>query len=76
MAGNAWYVWPRQSLSALIRHFHRAILHDKDEYPEPFEFRPERFLKDGQLNPDVRDPAAAFGFGRRHVPAGSHVLYI
>ena len=32
------------------------------------EFQPERYLKDGQLNPDVRDPdCAAFGFGRRSV---------
>ena len=32
------------------------------------EFQPERYLKDGQLNPDVRDPgSAAFGFGRRLV---------
>lgn len=29
---------------------------------------PERFLKDGRLNPDVRDPATiAFGYGRRYV---------
>ena len=32
------------------------------------EFHPERYLKDGQLNPDVRDPGSAtFGFGRRSV---------
>lgn len=44
----------------------RAILHDESAYPEPQLFNPDRFLKDGQLNPDVRDPAvAAFGFGRR-----------
>jgi len=49
-----------------------AILHDKDEYPEPFEFRPDRFLKDGQLDPDIRDPTAGFGFGRRVCP-GKHI---
>ena len=44
----------------------RAILHDPEAYPEPAKFLPERFLKDGKLNPDVRDPATvAFGFGRR-----------
>ncbi len=44
----------------------RAVLHDPEAYPEPECFRPERFLKDGKLNPDVRDPGtAAFGFGRR-----------
>ena len=30
--------------------------------------QPERYLKDGKLNPDVRDPdSAVFGFGRRSV---------
>ena len=44
----------------------RAMLHDETIYPEPFEFKPERFIKDGQLNPAVRDPDhAVFGFGRR-----------
>ena len=42
------------------------MLHNKDEYPDPFAFKPERFLKDGKLNPNIRDPALmAFGFGRR-----------
>jgi cytochrome P450 len=36
-------------------------------YPEPEEFRPERFLKDGKPNPDIRDSVAAFGYGRRQV---------
>ncbi|THH27405.1 hypothetical protein EUX98_g6781 [Antrodiella citrinella] len=46
------------------------ILHDPVVYPEPHEFRPERFLTDdGQLNPDVLDPTiACFGFGRRICP--------
>lgn len=43
------------------------MLHDESVYPEPFEFKPDRFMKDGQLNLAVRDPAhAAFGFGRRY----------
>lgn len=45
----------------------RAMLHDEKIYPDPFTFRPERFLKeDGTLDKSVRDPAhAVFGFGRR-----------
>ena len=44
----------------------RGILHDEDEYPEPSVFMPERFLKDGFLNPKIGDPAAIlFGVGRR-----------
>ena len=45
---------------------YRAILNDEQEYPEPREFRPERFLKDGELDGSVKDPTdIAFGFGRR-----------
>jgi cytochrome P450 len=51
----------------------RAMLHDETVYPEPFEFKPERFMKDGQLNPAVRDPDhAVFGFGRRWARPSSY----
>jgi hypothetical protein len=31
-------------------------------------FKPERYLKDGKINPDILDPmVATFGFGRRSV---------
>ncbi|KAJ7765339.1 cytochrome P450 [Mycena metata] len=57
-----------------------AMTHDENEYPEPFKFRPERFLKDGKLNREVRDPTSAvFGFGRRVCPGqhlGSSFLWI
>jgi len=44
----------------------RFILHDPEVFTDPSAYNPERYLKDGQLNPDVRDPvSAAFGFGRR-----------
>ncbi|KAF9457689.1 cytochrome P450 [Collybia nuda] len=46
-----------------------AMLHDENLYPEPLEFNPDRFMKDGKLNPAVRDPAhATWGFGRRICP--------
>ncbi|KAK7677331.1 hypothetical protein QCA50_019661 [Cerrena zonata] len=49
------------------------MLHDPEDYPEPERFNPDRFLKDGKLNPDVRDPLTlAFGFGRRVCP-GRHL---
>ncbi|EMD40133.1 hypothetical protein CERSUDRAFT_151114 [Gelatoporia subvermispora B] len=50
-----------------------AILHDPVAYPEdPEAFMPERFLKDGEINPEIRDPGvAAFGAGRRTCP-GRH----
>ncbi|KAF8191993.1 cytochrome P450 [Mycena galopus ATCC 62051] len=38
-------------------------------YPDPYAFKPERFLLHGKPNPAVKDPGcAAFGFGRRICP--------
>lgn len=47
--------------------WYRTILHDPEVYPSPEEYKPERWLKDGQLNPEVPDPTIAFGYGRRLV---------
>ncbi|KDR79209.1 hypothetical protein GALMADRAFT_137092 [Galerina marginata CBS 339.88] len=45
-----------------------SILHDPDVFSDPLEYQPERYLKDGQLDPNARNPdCAAFGFGRRRV---------
>ncbi|KAJ3487192.1 hypothetical protein NLI96_g3704 [Meripilus lineatus] len=50
-----------------------AMLHDPVDYPSPEDFKPERFLKDGRLDPTIRSPATiAFGFGRRICP-GRHL---
>lgn len=55
----------------LVAHLrqYRSILHDKDVYPEPSAFRPERFLDtQGHLRDlkPAEDPTEiAFGFGRR-----------
>jgi cytochrome P450 len=40
-----------------------AVLHDESVFPEPNQFRPERFL-----DPNVKLPEAVFGFGRRICP--------
>ncbi|KXN80932.1 O-methylsterigmatocystin oxidoreductase [Leucoagaricus sp. SymC.cos] len=45
-----------------------SILHDPEIYEDPDHFNPDRYLKDGQLNPAVRNPLPAFGFGRRICP--------
>ncbi|PFH49130.1 hypothetical protein AMATHDRAFT_148375 [Amanita thiersii Skay4041] len=47
-----------------------AILRDPEMYPNPAQFQPERYLKDGRLNLDgVLDPfSVVFGFGRRICP--------
>jgi len=49
-----------------------AIMHDPDFFKMPLEFIPERYLKDGALDPTVLDPeAVTFGLGRRICP-GRH----
>ncbi|KAI0753238.1 cytochrome P450 [Daedaleopsis nitida] len=46
-----------------------AYARDPNLYPNPEAFMPERFLKDGRLNPDIVDPnTIVFGFGRRICP--------
>ncbi|KDR84601.1 hypothetical protein GALMADRAFT_56030 [Galerina marginata CBS 339.88] len=48
-----------------------AMTHDEKAYPEPFEFKPERFFdENGELNGD--DRILAYGFGRR-ICVGKHI---
>ena len=66
--GNAWYAFhpPPPSLNHQVTTISRAILHDPTAFSEPLEYRPERYLKDGQLDPNTRNPGCAvFGFGPR-----------
>ena len=44
-------------------------MHDEEVYPDPFNFKPERFLdENGQPDMSVPQPDTAFfGFGRRYV---------
>jgi hypothetical protein len=47
----------------MIKHF-RAMTHDEKKYPNPHEFKPERFLNDdGSLTSDMM--LLGFGWGRR-----------
>src|SRR5260370_39620724 len=51
----------------------RAILHDPEAYPEPDEFKPERFLnEDGSVRDD---PALSFVFGAgKRICPGRHLV--
>jgi cytochrome P450 len=72
MVANAWYVDCLTYMKVCLRCY-RAILHDPVLYPEPEEFKPERFLnKDGTVR---EDPAIslAFGIGKRICP-GRHFV--
>ncbi|KAF7975968.1 hypothetical protein HWV62_8106 [Athelia sp. TMB] len=60
------YLIPKGAI--IIPHSYQ-ILTDEEAYPEPTAFKPERFLKDGKIDPSVRNPmVAVFGYGRRICP--------
>jgi len=53
----------------------RAICYDETVYPAPHTYNPERFLKDGKLDPSMEDPEdRIFGTGRRCDLAQAAVL--
>jgi cytochrome P450 len=67
LLGNAWYVSCPTHLKVYLRCF-RAILHNPEIYPDPEEFKPERFLSD---DGNVRDDpvlSLVFGIGKRFCP--------
>ena len=45
------------------------MFHDEKNFVDPYTFNPDRYIRatDGQLNFEVLEPTAGFGFGRRFV---------
>ncbi len=58
-------------MSILSKHwFHgrtidRKMLHDPTVYDQPFEFKPERFIRTESKEPEPDPYKSVFGFGRR-----------
>ncbi len=46
-------------------HIIRKMLHDPAVYDQPFEFKPERFIRTEVKEPELDPHKLAFGFGRR-----------
>ncbi|KAF9064431.1 cytochrome P450 [Rhodocollybia butyracea] len=56
-------------ISAIVWEVLRSVLHNEQDYPEPYRFNPSRFLDtDGRIDPSVKHISPAFGFGRRACP--------
>jgi cytochrome P450 len=51
----------------------RAILHDPETYPDPEEFKPERFLNEDGTVRDDPTLSLVFGIGKR-ICAGRHFV--
>ena len=55
---------PSRDIPEMIKPTFRAMTHNEMKYPNPEEFKPERFLRqDGSLTSDTM--SLAFGWGRR-----------
>jgi len=70
IVGNIWYLFQFYVSPTLnFNNPHRAMAHDAEVYPDPFQFDPSRYLGD---KPQLDPFKFIFGFGRRICP-GIHL---
>jgi cytochrome P450 len=73
---NLWLVFPVRQRVLNSFCVYRSMTRDEEAYPDPESFKPERFIKNGALNKDIRDPRnIIFGFGRRCISSKFHSIY-
>ncbi len=64
---NIWQVVQLKQHVICTHDYLRAFARDTRVYADPEAFNPDRFLKDGLINPEVLDPSEfVFGYGRRY----------
>jgi len=57
-------------------HYFRSISRDPEVYPEPDEFRPDRWIDDlGRPRDDLKNKYFTFGFGRRYAPLSGYSCF-
>lgn len=61
----------KSRLAYYLRVIRRAMQHNEEDYPNADAFLPDRWIKDGQIDPNVKDPIVAFGFGRSAISENS-----
>jgi cytochrome P450 len=53
------------------------MFRDESVYPDAHVFNPGRFIKDGHIDPNVKDPEEiVFGWGRRYFHPGPTHLFL
>ena len=67
MIFNTWYEGHNYVLKKSFMLIIGRCFYNEDDYPDPSAFKLERFMKDGQLDQKIRDPAMISKFGNWNV---------
>ncbi|KAH9929088.1 cytochrome P450, partial [Epithele typhae] len=65
---RGWFI-PSGTVVIANQWYAEACMHDASIYPDPFAFRPGRFIRNGRIDETLLSPfQVVFGFGRRICP--------